>query len=146
MLSLLDLPLDVLQRIVEHLEPVSHLGEIKMRPGHTLPTHFWTCKRWLNTALPVYYSQLRKCGNRTLLLSANHLANIPSPDARSANFLYHNLEKLSIRLQGQPSKEIAMQPFFEDNLDGTDSDEQDDQLENENSSDSSLVEDKDAKY
>ncbi|KAG8527314.1 uncharacterized protein KY384_008058 [Bacidia gigantensis] len=126
MLGLLDLPVDVLRRIVQQLEPIkrNHVDTIEISPGQKLPVHLWTCRQWCSIALQVYYDQLSRSGNTALYLAANHLATIPPPNTPAIHFLCKNLHRVSVRLQGQPSHEVAMEPFFNNgNHDGQDQDE-----------------------
>ncbi|KAG8525644.1 uncharacterized protein KY384_000404 [Bacidia gigantensis] len=116
MLRLLDLPFDVLQRIIEFLEPIRRRrfpNAFQISPGHKVPAHFWTCRQWYDAAVQIYYAEIEKSQYKSLGLSADDLATIPAPATQAGTALSRNVQRVALRLQGQPSNRITMAPFFE---------------------------------
>ncbi|KAL8729943.1 MAG: hypothetical protein Q9166_004388 [cf. Caloplaca sp. 2 TL-2023] len=109
--NLLDLPLELLTQIAKHVEPGVPADITCLRPfGGGPPDHFFTCKRWYDVVMPVYYEGLVR--PKKAHLSSDDLSRIPRKQTQIYHYLCNKLEKLSLRLQGQPSDGVAVLPFF----------------------------------
>lgn len=128
-LNLLDMPLDILRQIAEHLALVHRIESEEEHPRtrvyrslkglSTLPAHIFSCQKWADIALPLHQIDYDR-----LYLSGNSLRSIPPYESQIYKKLCTKLTKLSIRLQGTPSNRTAPHPFFCDS-DGSDDEDSD---------------------
>ncbi|KAI4264320.1 MAG: hypothetical protein L6R42_000564 [Xanthoria sp. 1 TBL-2021] len=111
--GLLDLPNEILSQIASYAVPTSeYLGTLP-RPS-CLPSHWYTCKRWYNVVSPIFYEgMLRSKKQRMLYLSYNDLVRLPGEQTQLYRYYSTKLEKISLRLQGQPSHDLSIRPFFD---------------------------------
>ena len=113
---LLDLPPEVLAVVASHVlgpiatkpEPFSPPSEL---PPRSIPAHLLTCERWFEAALPVWRDTLDL---QQLYFSVNDLSRLPAEGRQIYKYACTKIEKVSIRLIGQPSTDTALGPFFED--------------------------------
>ncbi|KAL8849679.1 MAG: hypothetical protein Q9221_005369 [Calogaya cf. arnoldii] len=64
--------------------------------------------------LPIFYEGLLR--SRKLFLSYNDLDYFPRNQTQLYQYYSQKLEKLSLRLHGQPSRHISLQPFFDNSF------------------------------
>lgn len=101
-MSLLDLPLELLNLIVHYLGPC----ELRKSVSYLL-----VAKRWYRAVLPVYLSELPLS---TLYLASHHdLDSFPPPHTALAELIQAKTKRLSIRLVGHPSKCPSMNPWHD---------------------------------
>ena len=108
--GLLDLPDEILSQIASFATSTSgHSGLLPFRDW--FPTHLCTCKRWYNLALPIFYEDLLR--SRKLYLCYDALSHFPGNQTQLYQYYSSKLQKISLRLHGQPSPRSALQPFFD---------------------------------
>ncbi|KAL9006067.1 MAG: hypothetical protein Q9188_001194 [Gyalolechia gomerana] len=111
MLQLLDLPNEILSQIAR--EAVSYSSAHPYLPRSTFfPSHWHTCKKWYQVVTPIFYENLLSSGK--LYLSYNDLVHFPGKQTRIYQHYCDKLQKISLRLQGQPSDKNADTVFFND--------------------------------
>ncbi|KAI4174146.1 MAG: hypothetical protein LQ343_002481 [Gyalolechia ehrenbergii] len=111
MVQLLDLPTEILSQIAR--DAVSYSSAYPYLPRSTFfPSHWHTCKKWYQVVTPIFYGNLVNSGK--LYLSYNDLVHFPGKQTRIYQHYCDKLEKISLRLQGQPSDENADTVFFND--------------------------------
>ena len=98
-MALLDLPPELLTFILKHLGA----KEIRSSVQYLLIS-----KAWYRVALPVYLSELSLS---TVYLSSHDLELIPPPQTPLADLIAAKIERLSVRLVGHPSKQIAQKAW-----------------------------------
>lgn len=108
--GLLDLPDEILSQIASFATSTSgHSGLLPFRDW--FPTHLCTCKRWYNLALPIFYEDVLQ--SRKLYLCYDALSHFPGDQTQLYQYYSSKLQKISLRLHGQPSPRSALQPFFD---------------------------------
>ena len=108
--NFLDLPSELLIQIAEYLE-----GDVKSKPRWSLsrgsvPAHVFTCKRWCELALPIYLDSLNL---EDMKFSMNDMTHMPSKGSEIWEYVSSEVERMSIRLNGRPSTDVAPE-FLED--------------------------------
>ncbi|KAL8650188.1 MAG: hypothetical protein Q9226_005245 [Calogaya cf. arnoldii] len=114
--SLLDLPDEILSQIACFATFTSDTDGFFLPYRTCFPTHWWTCKRWYNMVLAIFYEGLLRSGR--LFLSYIDLDHFPGNQTHLYQYYSQKLEKLSLRLHGQPSRHISLQPFFDNSFKG----------------------------
>lgn len=134
---LFQLPNEILAQVASHLfdsldsDPDSRKWTARAK----LPTHTFTCQKWASIVIPVHFSRL----NNKLQISGNDLTTLPAKGTRLYEFLCTEVQHLSVRLVGQPSRLTASKPFFSDPVRSDDSDSEDDASMESSSSDDSIA-------
>ena len=116
-MALLDLAPELLTLIFHHL------GAVELR---TSVTYLLISKAWYRAALPVYLSGLQFS---TLYLSSRDLERLPPADAPLSSLIHSTTTRLSVRLVGHPSRQIAKRPWHveeESHDEESDTEDQDD--------------------
>lgn len=116
-MALLDLAPELLTLIFHHL------GAVELR---TSVTYLLISKAWYRAALPVYLSGLQFS---TLYLSSRDLERLPPVDAPLSSLIHSTTTRLSVRLVGHPSRQIAKRPWHveeESHDEESDTEDQDD--------------------
>ena len=98
-MTLLDLPPELLTLIASHLIT----AESRLRVQDLLIS-----KQWYRAALPVYLSGLQLS---SIYLSSYSLLRFPPIHTLLGNEITKRVERLSVRLNGHPSKQIARKPW-----------------------------------
>lgn len=96
--NLLGLPLELLTLIARHLGP-----RIRSSVGYLLVS-----RQWYRAALPAFLSCLSLS---TIYLSSYNLLRWPPAHTPLSDLIAEHVERLSIRLVGHPSRQLAMKPW-----------------------------------
>ena len=100
MASLQSLPNEVLEVIADAIPPTELRRDVRK---------LVLCRRWYHVALPVFLRDLRL---EDIYLSANSLERFPPSSGSLYRLICKRLKRLSIRLIGHPSWQIAYEPFI----------------------------------
>ena len=115
---LLDLPPELLTLIFQQIGP-SHL--------RSSVSYLLISRAWYRIAHPVYLSSLQLS---TLYLSSHDLERLPPQDSILGKLIQSKITRLSLRLIGHPSKQIATEPWHtwssDDGINDSDSEMEDD--------------------